>query len=63
MEMVALDRRNTDCLKWDSPAGQTALPLWVADMEFETLPQIQQAIIERAQHGIYGYGIEPKALK
>lgn len=63
MEMVALDRRNTDCLKWDSLEGRTTLPFWVADMEFETLPQIQQAIIERAQHGIYGYGIEPKAYR
>lgn len=63
MEIVALDRRNTDSLKWDSPTLRGTLPLWVADMEFETLPQIRQAIIARAEHGIYGYGIEPKAYR
>ena len=33
----------------------TALSMWVADMDFFTPTEVQQAIFERAQHGIYGY--------
>ncbi len=31
------------------------IPLWVADMDFQVAPVIQQAILEMANHGIYGY--------
>ena len=47
------DRRNTHSLKWD--VGEGELPMWVADMDFETAPEIQAAIKRRAEHGIYGY--------
>lgn len=29
--------------------------MWVADMDFQTAPQITEAIIKRAQHGVFGY--------
>lgn len=35
--------------------GFDAIPMWVADMNFPTVPTIPQAIIERAQHPAYGY--------
>ena len=35
--------------------GFDVIPLWVADMNFPTVPTIQQAIIERAQHPAFGY--------
>ena len=35
--------------------GFDVIPMWVADMNFPTLPTIQQAIIERAQHPAFGY--------
>ena len=50
-----------DGLKGDgfSPAppkeGFDAIPMWVADMNFPTVPTIQQAIIERASHPAFGY--------
>ena len=50
-----------DGLKGDgfSPAppkeGFDAIPMWVADMNFPTVPTIQQAIIERASHPTFGY--------
>lgn len=50
-----------DGLKGDgfSPAppkeGFDAIPMWVADMNFPTIPTIQQAIIERASHPAFGY--------
>lgn len=40
----------------DAPKdGFDAIPMWIADMNFPTVPTIPQAIIERAQHPAYGY--------
>ena len=36
-------------------AGFDVIPMWVADMNFETVPTITQAIIERAAHPAFGY--------
>lgn len=36
-------------------AGFDAIPMWVADMNFPTVPTIPAAMIERAQHPAYGY--------
>ncbi len=52
-----IDRRNSNSLKWDVEEGQ--LPMWVADMDFQTAPEIRQAIARRAEHGIFGYSIVP----
>lgn len=35
--------------------GFDVIPMWVADMNFETVPTITQAIIERAAHPAFGY--------
>ena len=35
--------------------GFDAIPMWVADMNFPTVPTIPAAIIERAQHPAFGY--------
>lgn len=48
-----IDRRNTNSLKWN--VGEEELPLWVADMDFETAPPVKDAILKRAAHGIFGY--------
>lgn len=53
------DRRHTHSLKWD--VGENELPMWVADMDFETAPEISAAIRARAAHGIYGYTVVPEA--
>ncbi|MCH5260138.1 MAG: pyridoxal phosphate-dependent aminotransferase [Lachnospiraceae bacterium] len=52
---TCIDRRNTNSLKWEVAAGE--LPMWVADMDFETSPAIRAAIEERAKHGVFGYTI------
>lgn len=54
-----IDRRNTNSLKWN--VGETELPMWVADMDFETAPSVKAAIQERAAHGIFGYTDIPDA--
>lgn len=50
-----IDRRGTDSAKWDMRSD--VLPVWVADMDFPAPPQVVDAIVERAKHGIYGYTI------
>lgn len=56
-----IDRTGTGSLKWEF--GKTihgidgVLPFWVADMDFEVAPPITQAIIQRANHPVYGYTI------
>ncbi len=51
------DRRNTGSLKWD--VGDGELPMWVADMDFETAPAVKDAIMRVAERGIYGYSTVP----
>ena len=54
-----IDRKNTDCLKFDFAVqrGRPAdvLPFWVADMDFPIAREIQEALIKRCEHGIFGY--------
>jgi len=51
------ERRGTGSLKWDVAEGE--LPMWVADMDFKTAPEITEALINKLKHGIYGYQTVP----
>ena len=51
------ERRGTGSAKWD--VGENELPMWVADMDFETAPAVKLAVTEIAQRGIYGYPTLP----
>ena len=55
------DRRGTDSYKWDSAPEADIIPLWVADMDFETFPAITEALQRRLAHGIFGYTRVPEA--
>ena len=37
------------------------IALWVADMDFETAPIIQQALRQRMEHGCFGYTYVPES--
>ena len=60
-----LDRRGRDAIAIDAlghgtapgapKEGFDAIPMWVADMNFPTVPTVTQALIERAQHPAFGY--------
>ena len=64
---TVIDRHGKDSLALDglgrgdhfSPdwpkEGFDVIPMWVADMNFPTVPTIQEAIIERAKHPMFGY--------
>ena len=61
-----IDRRGMDAIAVDGPGhggwapggpkeGFDVIPMWVADMNFPTCPTIQEAIIERTKHPMFGY--------
>lgn len=56
-----IPRHNTNSYKWDSASDNSVLPMWVADMDFQTAPAIINALQERVKHGIFGYTRVPKA--
>ena len=56
-----IDRRGSDCYKWDSEQAQGALPLWIADMDFAAAKPIREAMQRRLDHGVFGYSIVPQA--
>ncbi len=56
-----VDRRGTDCVKWDDMArreGRELLPMWIADMDLRCPAEVTEALAARAAHGIYGYPAE-----
>ena len=62
-----IDRRGKDAIAIDgvgimkgfAPEGPKegfdVIPMWIADMNFPTVPTVQEAIIERAKHPAFGY--------
>ncbi|MCR5148742.1 MAG: pyridoxal phosphate-dependent aminotransferase [Eubacterium sp.] len=52
------DRSATYSLKWD--IRENELPMWVADMDFKTAPEIREALKKRLQNGIFGYTDVPE---
>ena len=54
-----IDRHNTNSLKFDfaiqRKRPQDAIPLWVADMDFQTLDEVKDALVKKSNHGIFGY--------
>lgn len=54
-----VERRGTGCIKYDGAKDfgkrEDVLSLWVADMDFETAPEIAEAVARRAGHKVYGY--------
>lgn len=63
---IVHNRRNTNSLKWDSIektyGEKELLPLWVADMDFQTSPAILKALKETTEQGILGYMPAPDSL-
>lgn len=48
-----INRRNTNSLKWSVQDNE--LPMWIADMDFQTAPCVRKAMREKVQLGIFGY--------
>lgn len=56
-----IERRGTNCVKWDESPSADTIPLWVADMDFRVAPAIQEALQRRVEHGVFGYNIVPES--
>ncbi len=56
---TVIDRRGTASVKWDFAEKlfgvQDIIPMWVADMDFASPPEVVEAVVERAKHGVFGY--------
>ena len=54
-----INRADTNCVKYDLRqqvfGNPDVLPMWVADMDFETPDFVREAVIHRAEHPVYGY--------
>lgn len=51
------DRRGTNSSKWN--IGENELPMWVADMDFQTVPEVIDAMQQDVARGIFGYQYVP----
>ena len=54
-DAIAVDGLGTGFAPAAPKEGFDAIPMWVADMNFPTVPTIQEAIIERTNHPAFGY--------
>jgi len=56
---AVIDRTGTKSVKWDTnhPSfnAEGMIPLWVADMDFASPPQVTEALMKRVSHPVYGY--------
>ena len=51
-----IDRKGTECKKWDTYADDV-IPMWIADTDFKCPQPVVDAMVKRAQHGIFGYPV------
>lgn len=62
-----VERKGTECMKWDFVekiyGSADVIPLWIADMDFEVLPEIREALEKRAAHPTYGYTASAPAYR
>ena len=56
------DRRHTDSLKWNKYKNRDVIPMWVADMDFQSPAPVLEALHKRVEHGIFGYAAPPDEL-
>lgn len=54
-----INRYNTNSLKWDYAKyrnkPEDILPLWVADMDFKVPKEVIDTLVNKSNHGIFGY--------
>jgi len=50
-----IDRRTTNCEKWDKYKDTDIIPAWVADTDFSAPLPVINALQDRVKHGIFGY--------
>lgn len=62
----SINRNNTDCIKYDAMEPflgvKDAIPMWVADMDFNSPPCIVDALKKRLEHEVFGYSFKTDAF-
>ena len=62
---AGLERRGTDCMKWDGMMEEhrdpDMVPMWVADMDFPSAPAIREAVQKVVDQGTWGYTMSGEA--
>ena len=53
-------RRGSGSLKWDQKPELR--PFWVADMDFQSPPEVIEALKRRVEHGVFGYAVPHDGL-
>jgi cystathionine beta-lyase len=56
-----IERRGTGSAKW-TVFGDDVLPMWVADMDFQSPPEVLEALRQSVDHGVFGYMFPPENL-
>ena len=56
---IFIDRSHTDSEKWQKYADKDIIPLWVADTDFRSPDSVINALRQRIEHGVFGYGYPP----
>lgn len=63
LDKYLVDRKNTNCLKWDylnvRYKDPDLIAMWVADMDFKTPECAIEALKNRINHGVFGYSFKP----
>lgn len=63
---LLINREGSNCEKYDNRLAKfgnaDVIPLWVADMDFTAPPCVQEALLMRLQHGVFGYSFAPDSL-
>jgi cystathionine beta-lyase len=59
---TCIDRKGSDSAKWRKYHDKDIIPMWVADMDFKSPPEVIQALYRRVEHGVFGYGVPGQAL-
>ena len=54
-----IDRKDNNAVKWEKCNEKNLLPMWVADMDFETAPEILDAMQKKLDQKIFGYTSRP----
>ena len=62
-----VSRAGTSSMKYEATRPEGApehlIPMWIADMDFETLPEVKQALQKRVENGIFGYTCMPSTYR
>lgn len=57
-----VDRSHSDSVKWNKYNNHDVIPLWVADSDFTSPPQVIKELQQRVAEGVFGYGFTPPEL-